>query len=84
MPLAYSRKFAGLYQSLDYHRVVDLKTEDTESALELVLAHLDNREQLKAEVAASGAIIRRKLDAYGVALEQILSTLHQPQAAYQR
>ena len=84
MPLAYSRKFAGLYQSLDYHRVVDLKTEDTDSALELVLAHLDNREQLKAEVAASGAIIRRKLDAYSAALEQILATLHQPQAAYQR
>ena len=39
VPLAYSRKFAGLYQSLDYHRVVDLKTEDTDSALELVLAH---------------------------------------------
>ncbi|HAV06305.1 MAG TPA: polysaccharide pyruvyl transferase family protein, partial [Pseudomonas sp.] len=48
------------------------------------LAHLDNREQLKAEVAASGAIIRRKLDAYSAALEQILATLHQPQAAYQR
>ena len=84
VPLAYSRKFAGLYQSLDYHRVVDLKTETTESALTAVLAHLDEREQLKAEVAASGAIIRRKLDAYSDALERILLSLHQSQAVYQR
>ena len=83
VPLAYSRKFAGLYQSLDYHRVVDLKTEGTDSALELVLSHLENREQLKMEVAASSAIIRRKLDAYSAALEQILASLQQPQAANQ-
>ncbi|MDT3709361.1 MAG: polysaccharide pyruvyl transferase family protein [Pseudomonadaceae bacterium] len=84
VPLAYSRKFSGLYQSLDYHRVVDLKTESTASALEAVLEHLDNREQLKMEVAASGAIIRRKLDAYSLGLEQILVSLNQGQPAYQR
>ncbi len=63
---------------------MDLKTETTESALTAVLAHLDEREQLKAEVAASGAIIRRKLDAYSDALERILLSLHQSQAVYQR
>lgn len=83
VPLAYSRKFAGLYQSLDYHRVVDLTTESTDSALHLVLGHLDSREQLQAEVSASAEIIKRKLASYSLALEDFMGTLLQGQAALQ-
>ncbi len=83
VPLAYSRKFAGLYESLDYHRVVDLKTETTESALQKVLAHLEQRDRLKAEVEASSEIIRRKLAAYSYALEGLMTSLRQGQPAYQ-
>lgn len=79
VPLAYSRKFSGLYESLDYHRVVDLKSECTESALEKILASLDNREQLKGEVVASREIIRRKLAAYSSVLEDLMDSLGQAQ-----
>ncbi|MBA1275169.1 polysaccharide pyruvyl transferase family protein [Stutzerimonas azotifigens] len=83
VPLAYSRKFSGLYESLDYHRVVDLKTESTDSALQKVLDSLENREQLRQEVAAGAEIIKRKLAAYGAALEDIMTSLIQGQPAYQ-
>ena len=81
VPLAYSRKFAGLFNSLEYPRVVDLTTEDTTSALERVLACLDQREQLKAEVQASQAIIQRKLAAYSAALEVLIGGLMQKRSA---
>ncbi|MFC3607060.1 polysaccharide pyruvyl transferase family protein [Stutzerimonas tarimensis] len=83
VPLAYSRKFSGLYESLDYGHVVDLRTESTESALEMVLAKLDNRDRLRNEVAASQDIIRRKLAAYSRALEELMSKLVPGHLAYQ-
>ncbi|MBB3104845.1 polysaccharide pyruvyl transferase WcaK-like protein [Azomonas macrocytogenes] len=75
VPLAYSRKFTGLYESLKYGHVVDLKVETTESALEKILSKLDGREQLQTEVDASGSIIRRKLSAYSSALEELMDSL---------
>lgn len=83
VPLAYSRKFAGLYESLDYHRVVDLKSETTDSALQKVLAHLEQRDQLRAEVRASREIIQSKLADYSAALESLMTSLRQGQPAYQ-
>lgn len=83
VPLAYSRKFSGLYESLGYTRVVDLRSESTESALDKTLSCLDDRLQLAAEVAASGELIRRKLFAYRSTLEEWLGTLAQTQPACQ-
>ncbi|WP_421681771.1 polysaccharide pyruvyl transferase family protein [Stutzerimonas urumqiensis] len=83
VPLAYSRKFAGLYESLDYHRVVDLKAETTEGALAKVFAHMAERGQLKAEVAASAEIIKRKLAAYSYSLESLMTSLRQGQPVLQ-
>jgi polysaccharide pyruvyl transferase WcaK-like protein len=75
VPLAYSRKFAGLFDSLEYPRVVDLTREDTATALARILASLDQREQLKREVDASQAIIQRKLAAYSASLEALIGNL---------
>ena len=81
VPLAYSRKFAGLFNSLEYPRVVDLTTADTTTALEQVLSCLDQREQLKAEVQASQAIIQRKLAAYSASLEVLIGGLMHKRSA---
>lgn len=75
VPLAYSRKFAGLFGSLDYPHVVDLTREDTASALEQVLECLDERQQLKARVEAGQAIIQRKLAAYSESLQVLIGGL---------
>lgn len=84
VPLAYSRKFAGLYESLGYPHVVDLKRESEESALELILDKLDQRAQLRDEVQAGGEIIRQKLTTYGQELEALIGSLVRSPAAYQR
>ncbi|WP_432697784.1 polysaccharide pyruvyl transferase family protein [Marinobacterium sp. YM272] len=75
VPLAYSRKFSGLYESLDYGRVVNLKTESTESALQEVMMCLADYEQLKNDVVTSRAIISEKLAVYSANLEAFVSSL---------
>lgn len=77
VPIAYSRKFSGLYESLDYHRVVDLRMESAESAVEKVLASLEQREKLKAEVAVSSKVIRHKLSAYKSSLANLIESIAQ-------
>lgn len=49
VPLAYSRKFAGLFGSLGYYATVDLKTETTETACAKVLNALARRDELAVE-----------------------------------
>nr|WP_256834866.1 polysaccharide pyruvyl transferase family protein [Pseudomonas oleovorans] len=75
VPLAYSRKFSGLYESLNYSRVIDLKSESNESALNKILASLASRKQLKAEVTDSGDIIRHRLAKYSSDLEDFIVSL---------
>ena len=48
-PLAYSRKFAGLFGSLGYHATIDLKTETTDAAYAKVLDALARRAELSVE-----------------------------------
>ncbi|MDD6644497.1 MAG: polysaccharide pyruvyl transferase family protein [Oscillospiraceae bacterium] len=53
IPVAYSRKFSGLYRSLGYDNVVDLTTSGTDDALKYTLELLNNHKQLKTEVQNS-------------------------------
>ena len=46
MPVAYSRKFNGLFTSLNYSHYVDAKRESTEEALAKLYGALPNRQQL--------------------------------------
>jgi colanic acid/amylovoran biosynthesis protein len=64
VPMAYSRKFNGLFESLGYKHIADLKNHDTEQALQVVLAGLDNRALLKAEVDRGNDMAQAKLQRY--------------------
>lgn len=64
VPMAYSRKFNGLFESLGYKHIADLKNHDTEQALQVVLAGLDNRARLKAEVDRGNETAQSKLQRY--------------------
>lgn len=50
IPVAYSRKFSGLYHSLGYDNVVDLTSLETEAALDYTYSLLERYEQLEIEV----------------------------------
>ena len=72
VPIAYSRKFNGLFGTLGYSHFVDGKVADTRSAVAQVLAGFDNRQQLAADIKPGLALAARRLDAYEAGLADIL------------
>lgn len=75
VPLAYSRKFEGLFSSLDYQWVADGERLSAEEAFEQINKCLDSREILKAAISHGNAIARQKLERYEAALSEKLREL---------
>lgn len=73
MPMAYSRKFEGLFGSLGYARTVDCTTESADVIREKIIAGYENRTALKDEMAQALAQGRQKLSLYQAALQNILA-----------
>ena len=75
VPMAYSRKFAGLFGTLGYDRTVDCTAADADTVRAAVLAGFEARETLRDE---AGAALERglgKLAAYETALAGLLRDL---------
>ncbi|MGL6199647.1 MAG: polysaccharide pyruvyl transferase family protein [Lachnospiraceae bacterium] len=51
IPVAYSRKFAGVYGSLGYNKIIDLCAEGTGQAVEKTLLYIDRYKELEKEVS---------------------------------
>jgi polysaccharide pyruvyl transferase WcaK-like protein len=65
VPIAYSRKFAGLFDSLlGYPHLVPVKGLDTGSALDFTLDRLDRRDALRQEISRGNTKIAALLDVY--------------------
>lgn len=75
LPMAYSRKFNGLFGSLGYPHLVDLKADDTDSARDRLEQGLAGREALATEVAAGNALAQRKLQRYEDYLAELFGSL---------
>ena len=51
IPMAYSRKFNGLFMdTLMYNCMIDLKTDDAEKIVDKFINALENRESLKDKI----------------------------------
>lgn len=74
-PLAYSRKFQGLFSTLGYEQVVDCKTATTEEAIASVVAGFENREILKSKIALGNQLAIEKLQGYEDYLVQCLRSI---------
>jgi len=73
-PVAYSRKFSGLFQGvLGYDHLVPVTGMDTDQALAFTLDCLERRDELKAEVARGNARVADLLAAYSRELEALLA-----------
>ena len=46
IPVSYSRKFEGLFGSLNYPFIVNAKKESTDSAYELIMGYMNDREKI--------------------------------------
>ena len=64
IPMAYSRKFRGVFNTLGYAHVADCKTEDADQIMARIAEGFDNRETLKAEVDEAMKGVNARLDAY--------------------
>lgn len=64
LPLAYSRKFAGLFESIKYRRVLDMRSLSEEQLVAGVLQGINERVQMKAEISVGRAEAEVRLDVY--------------------
>ena len=72
IPMAYSRKFAGLFGSLGYDHTVDCTTESAEDILARIFGAYENRDRLAAQARDALGVGLTKLKVYERALGDIL------------
>lgn len=71
VPVAYSRKFSGLFEDLlGYRHLVPVKGLDTEAALAFILDRVDRRDELAVDIARGNAMAEGRLNLYRDALER--------------
>lgn len=61
IPVSYSRKFKGLYNSLEYKYTIDCYEEDLENALYKTMCYVDKRKEIKAELNRCNLIALDKI-----------------------
>jgi len=72
LPMAYSRKFNGLFNSVKYPHVLDCLALDTASALQMLRQAFEHRAQLAVEVEAGNRIAQDKLKVYTEQISELL------------
>lgn len=64
IPMAYSRKFAGVFGTLGYDHVADCKADTADEIMARITTGFGNRAVLKTEVADAMTRVNARLDAY--------------------
>ena len=64
IPMAYSRKFRGVFNTLGYGHVADCKAETADEIMAKIEAGFEGRAALQAEVAEAMKGVNARLDAY--------------------
>jgi len=78
LPIAYSRKFAGLFGTLGYDRGADCKTQNADEILSAVIDTFEKREELKGEVETGRKAAEAKLAIYEDVLRDALKRFQCP------
>lgn len=73
IPVSYSRKFEGLYDSLDYGYLVHALTDSTQEAVRKTIAYIENYQELRENVVLSMGIVKEKQKFFRESLEQFIS-----------
>lgn len=72
IPLSYSRKFEGLFGSINYDMCINLKEEDENQICDQIKMTIDNMEELNKMVKNSKSIIDKKISLYCDKLDYVL------------
>jgi len=73
IPMAYSRKFEGLFGTIGYGRTVDCTAEQADVIIAKIMDGFTNRAALAEEMAPALARGREKLGLYEASLERIIA-----------
>ncbi len=75
LPMAYSRKFAGLFGTLGYDHIADCKAETAPEILAKLGAAFENRASLKAEAERASAGALARLAVYEDAVRSLIAEI---------
>lgn len=75
VPMAYSRKFAGLFGSIGYNRTLDCSSMDDVASLSFVKRCYAEREVLRLEAIAATQVGLQRLSLYENALKEVVLSL---------
>jgi polysaccharide pyruvyl transferase WcaK-like protein len=75
VPIAYSRKFAGLFESLGYDLVADCRSESSDAIIDKVLSAFEDRETLRERVWSGMARAQERLAAYEAVLSECFAEI---------
>ena len=73
IPIAYSRKFEGLFGSLGYNHVIDITKLNTEQAFETIIREIKDHKVLKQDVDRGMIIAEEKRLELRDILEKVIS-----------
>ncbi len=73
VPIAYSRKFAGLFETLGYPFVADCREDSDETVLRKVEEGFEHREKLRDTVAAANIEAGSRIERYKALIRECLS-----------
>lgn len=75
IPISYSRKFEGLFNSLNYEYVINGREETTESAYIKINHYIENSDKLRIKQERSLEIIKEKNNVFSKSIRNILKTV---------
>ncbi|MYM36488.1 polysaccharide pyruvyl transferase family protein [Duganella sp. FT94W] len=75
VPMAYSRKFNGLFGTLGYDTIADCKADSDDVVCQKIVAGYTARAQLKEKVRASLQRVEERLGRYEASLAQVLGAV---------
>lgn len=75
VPLSYSPKFEGLFQSLGYNHVVDCRTASKQEIFDKVTEAFEDREALEIATKKANTEVEKRLDNYREVLEDVFKEL---------
>lgn len=72
VPLAYSRKFSGVFRAVEYPLVGDCTTQTEGELIELILGAVDRIDELRTAAIRANEIAQAKLEVYSDLLGDVL------------
>ncbi len=75
IPVAYSRKFAGLFETVGYHRTVDLQKVGTQDAADMIVSYVSQYKQLSSEVKNCMHVVKENRKCFQAVLTEWLQSV---------